>query len=340
VHAVPLELSEQNDQELVLAFLAESGDEFTSGEALCGKLGLSRAAVFKSVESLRLQGYRIEAVPARGYRLVRVPDRLSALELSPLLGTHDVGRSLEYHASLPSTHLAAFQAAEAGAPHGHLVIAEEQKAGRGRRGRTWVSPAGLNLYASLVLRPDLPIHRAAELTLLTAVALTEWLREDGVEATIKWPNDVRAEGLKLAGILTELKSEGDRVSFVVVGVGVNLNVLPADLPEDLRDIATSVRLQKGEVVARAPFVAGFLTRLEEWLDLHEEVGFPPVRAAWKELSETLGHPVRVALEGQTLVGVAEDIDESGALVVRNAEGHIHRVLAGDVEQLRGDPPPR
>jgi BirA family biotin operon repressor/biotin-[acetyl-CoA-carboxylase] ligase len=331
-----LELSEQGDQELVLAFLAESGDEFTSGEALCGKLGLSRAAVFKSVESLRLQGYRIEAVPMRGYRLLRIPDRLSALELSPVLGTHDVGRSLEYHASLPSTHLRAFEAGQSGAPHGHLVIAEAQTAGRGRRGRAWISPPGLNLYASLVLRPGLPAHRASELTLLAAVALTEWLRESDVEAAIKWPNDVRSGAGKLGGILTELASEGERVSFVVLSVGANLNAMPGDFPADLQGVATSMRAQKGEPVARAPFVGGFLTRLEEWLDLHEEVGFSPVRAAWKELSETLGQPVRVGLEGHELVGVAEDIDESGALLVRNAEGHISRVLTGDVERVRGN----
>lgn len=329
-----METQEQTHEELILAFLADSGDDFTSGEALSDKLGLSRTAVWKHVQSLRTKGYRIEAVSSRGYRLVEIPDRVSPLELSPLLSTHDLGRTLHYSEELPSTNALAYRLAEEGAFHGEVVLCEGQTAGKGRRGRVWSSPPGLNLYLSAVLRPELPPQRAAELTLVAAVALAETLNEAGAEAAIKWPNDVQIGGRKVAGILTELAAEADRVRFVVVGMGVNLNARREDFPPEVAELATSLMLARGQRVPRALFAAALLTHLEQWVDLHAEEGFAPVREAWKRLSSTLGQEVLVRTERSELRGVAEDIDAAGALMVRTPEGRLERVLAGDVEQVR------
>jgi BirA family transcriptional regulator, biotin operon repressor / biotin---[acetyl-CoA-carboxylase] ligase len=331
---VAAETSEQTQEELILGFLADGGEDFTSGEALSSKLGLSRTAVWKHVEALRGKGYRIEAVPARGYRLVEVPDRLTALELSPLLSTHDLGHTIHSHESIASTNELAFRLAHDGAEHGEVVVAEQQTAGKGRRGRTWVSPPGLNLYFSAILRPELPPQRAPELTLVAAVALTEVLRESGAEAFIKWPNDVQIDGLKVAGILTELSAEPERVHFVVVGVGVNLNAQLEHFPEDLRSTATSLALVRGQKVPRAPFAASLWNRLEEWLDLHSEMGFDAVRQRWKELSSTLGQDVWVRTDRREFRGLAQDIDLAGALLVQTEGGSVERVLAGDVERVR------
>jgi BirA family biotin operon repressor/biotin-[acetyl-CoA-carboxylase] ligase len=328
------ETSEQTQEELILGFLADGGDDFTSGEALSSKLGLSRTAVWKHVEALRGKGYRIEAVPARGYRLVEVPDRLTELELRPLLATHDLGHTIHFHETLGSTNELAFRLAHEGAEHGEVVVTEQQTAGKGRRGRTWVSPPGLNLYFSAILRPELPPQRAPELTLVAAVALTEVLREAGAEASIKWPNDVQIDGRKVAGILTELSAEPERVHFVVLGVGVNLNAQPEHFPEELRATATSLALARGQRIPRALFAATLWTRLEEWLDLHLETGFGAIRQRWKELSSTLGQDVLVRTDRREFRGLAEDIDESGALLVRAEDGSVERVLAGDVERLR------
>ena len=328
------ETSEQTQEELILGFLADGGEDFTSGEALSSKLGLSRTAVWKHVEALRGKGYRIEAAPARGYRLVEVPDRLTQLELSPLLSTHDLGRAIHFHETVGSTNELAFRLAHDGAEHGEVVVAEQQTAGKGRRGRAWISPPGLNLYFSAVLRPELPSQRAPELTLVAAVALTEVLRESGAEAFIKWPNDVQIDGRKVAGILTELSAEPERVHFVVLGVGVNLNAQPGHFPEELRSTATSLALVRGQRVPRALFAAALWNRLEEWLDLHLETGFAAVRQRWKELSSTLGQEVLVRTDRREFQGLAEDIDTSGALLVRTKDGSIERVLAGDVERLR------
>ena len=322
-------------EELVLAFLAEAGDEFVSGEAISDKLGLSRAAVWKHVNALRSQGYRIEAVPARGYRLLEIPDRLGELEVRPLLNTHDVGQALHWYEEVGSTNDVAKELADEGALHGEVVIAERQSAGRGRRGRSWSSPPRKNLYLSVVLRPDLPPARAPEVTLLAAVAVCQAVRRAGVaSAAIKWPNDVLASGRKLAGVLTEMAAEVERVQWLVVGIGVNVNAAAGDFPDELRELATSVLIERGDPVPRALFAAALLTALEEWLDRHAAEGFAPVRAAWREMSDTLGREVRVRVGSADLVGLAEDVDETGALLVRTASG-LERVVAGDVEMLRG-----
>lgn len=325
--------AEPDSEELVLAFLAEAGDEYVSGEAISGKLGLTRAAVWKHVNALRAQGYRIDAVPARGYRLAGVPDRLTALELRPLLNTHDLGRVLHAYEELGSTSDVAKELADGGAEHGEVVITETQTAGRGRRGRTWVSPPRKNVYFSVVLRPELPPARAAELTLVASLAVCDALRQAGVDAGIKWPNDLLVGGRKIAGILTELAAEPERVQWVVLGVGINVNAAPEDFPEELRGEATSVLIERGGPAPRALLVAACLTALEDWLDVHEERGFEAIRQAWRERSVTLGREVMVRADGRELVGVAEDLDAQGALLVRTAGG-VERVLAGDVQLLR------
>jgi len=320
-------------EELVLAFLAEAADEYVSGEAISDKLGLSRAAVWKHVRSLRSRGYRIDAAPARGYRLAEIPDRLGALEVKPLLNTHDLGQVLHCREELASTSDLAKELAEQGAAHGEVVIAERQTAGRGRRGRSWSSPAGKNLYLSAVLRPELPPQRAAELTLVASLAVCDACRQAGVDAGIKWPNDVLVGGRKVAGILTELAAEPDVVHWVVVGIGVNLNAGREDFPEEIRDEATSLAIERGQPVPRALFAAALLSLLEQWLDRHAEEGFEAVRRAWRERSATLGRSVRVEVDGGEVDGVADDLDESGALLVRSESGLV-RVVAGDVRLLR------
>jgi len=323
----------QASEELVLAFLAEAGDEFVSGEAISDKLGLTRAAVWKHVEALRAAGYRIDAVPARGYRLAAVPDRLTPLEIRPLLNTHDLGQTLHWYEEIGSTSDRAKELAEEGAEHGEVVIAEAQTAGRGRRGRAWVSPPRRNLYFSVVLRPELPPARAPELTLVASLAICDALRQAGVAAGIKWPNDVLASGRKIAGVLTELAAEPDRVHWVVVGAGVNVNARREDFPEELRDEATSVLLERGQAAPRALLAAACFTALEDWVDRHAEEGFGPIRDAWRARSVTLGREVRVQEAARELRGVAEDIDDAGALLVRTPAG-VERVLAGDVALLR------
>jgi BirA family biotin operon repressor/biotin-[acetyl-CoA-carboxylase] ligase len=320
---------------IVLGLLLECADDFVSGLALCDKLDVPRAELLKRIDSLRARGYEIHASGGRGYRLVKVPDTLGESEIAPLLATGELGRRIHSFAELSSTNDEAHRLADAGALHGEVVIAEVQTAGRGRRGRRWVAPQGKALTLSVVLRPSLPPERAPEITLVAAVAVAESARELGAGAArIKWPNDVECKGRKLAGVLTELRAEPDRIRHAVLGIGFNVSMEMHDFPEELRSAATSLLVESGEQSPRPLVCARLLEHLEEWLSLHETEGFAPVRDRWRELSSTLGRKVLITGEGAPIEGDAVDLDEDGALLVRPTGGQLVRVVAGDVEHCK------
>jgi BirA family biotin operon repressor/biotin-[acetyl-CoA-carboxylase] ligase len=242
---------------------------------------------------------------------------------------------------LASTNDEAHRLAAEGAPHGALVVADTQSRGRGRRGRTWVTPPGSALALTLVLRPELPPQRAPELQLVAAVAVCEAARALGAEkAAIKWPNDVECGGRKVCGLLAELRASGDRLEHVVLGIGLNVNLTEAQLPEELRGLASSLRLERGAEVPRAWVLYRLIERLDHWLSVHESEGFDAVRVRWRELSSTLGRRVRIEAgvtsgpAGQGLQGEAIDLAEDGALLVRDDSGMVHPINAGDVVHLR------
>lgn len=328
-----VDATELSNEEMILSFLAEGGDDYISGAALSDKLGLSRTAVWKYVEQLRKMGYRIDAQSAKGYRLMEVPDRLTSLEVGPLLATRELGRTLHHYEKLESTNAKAFELAQEGGFHGEAIVTEHQTQGKGRRGRLWVSPAGKSLAMSVILRPEIAPSRAPELTLVAAVALAQTLRDSGVQGDIKWPNDVQIAGKKVAGILTELSADVERVHFVILGIGVNLNAETTDFPPEVAELATSVSSSRHSKVHRALFTAALLAKLEQWLDTWADDGFEPVRQAWKSLASTLGQDVLVRVDQRELRGIAEDIDSSGALLLRVGD-RLERVLSGDVEQVR------
>lgn len=320
--------------DLVLGFLTEAEGEGIAADVLGGKLDLRPAEIFHAIEALRGRGYEIESHARSGYRLVSTPERLEPAEITALLATRELGWAIHHHAQLPSTNDDAMRLARGGAAHGEVVVAEKQTAGRGRRGRAWASPPRVNLYLSVILRPDLPPQRAPELATVVAVAAAETLRDFSVHAGIKWPNDLVVGGRKIAGILLDLAADAARVHFVVAGLGINANASLDDFPEDLRELATSIRLELGRGVSRAALAATLLGRLEAWLDRYEAEGFEPVRARYRELSSILGTPVRLLEAERITEGVAEGIDEAGALLVRDADGVVHRFVSGDVVSLR------
>lgn len=321
-------------RDAVLAVLREAGDRWVSGEELSRSLGVSRTAVWKLMEGLRAAGYRLEAVPRQGYRLVGSPDAVTPQEVMPGLRTASFGRKIEYRESVSSTNDLAKQMARAGAPEGLLVIADEQTAGKGRLGRSWTTPPGSALAMSLVLRPALPPVQAPRVTLVAAVAVAEAVRAvTGLPVGIKWPNDLQLHGRKFCGILTEMEAEIDRVAFVVCGMGLNVNLERESLPEEFRATATSLMAERGAPQARAPLVQAILARFEDAYGELMAGRFEAVLARWRALSITLGQPVRViSVTGEaTLEGVAEDVDEEGALLVReSASGVLRRVFAGEV----------
>ncbi|MCC6848488.1 MAG: biotin--[acetyl-CoA-carboxylase] ligase [Deltaproteobacteria bacterium] len=309
-----------------------------SGEALSDALGISRAAVWKHVEALRAAGYRIDAQRARGYALTSAPDRLLPAEIERHLATERFGRRLACFETIDSTNLRAATLAREDAPEGTLVLAERQTAGRGRLGRSWVSPARVNLYASFVLRPRLAPADGPQLALAAAVAVARALRTlPGLapgRVAIKWPNDCLLDGRKVAGILTEMDAEVDRIRSVVLGIGVNLNASAGAFPAELRDTATSVLLATGARVDRPRFAAALCGTLEAIYDRVVREGFGALAPEWESYSCLTGRVVTVECAGRRRTGTVRGIDAGGRLVLEGSEGEA-RIMAGDVSIVDG-----
>ena len=325
-----------NQDAIVLGLLLESDDDYVAGQVLCDKLDVPRAELLKRIDSLRGRGYVVDSSGGRGYRLGALPDGISEAEIAPLLSTSDLGRRIHSFAEVASTNDEAHRLADhAEAEHGEVVIADLQTHGRGRRGRSWVAPKGSALTFSIILRPSIAPTHAPEITLVAAVAVCEAARELGAaDARIKWPNDIECGGRKIAGLLTELRADPDRVRYAILGVGLNVSTQAGDFPAGLA--ATSLRMERGgSSVARPLVCARVLEHLEEWLVLHETEGFGPVRERWRALSSTLGRRVRVdSAQGAALEGEAVDLAEDGALLVRTDGSAVERVVAGDVEHCQ------
>jgi len=325
----------------VLVALRQARAVALSGEDLSQDLGVSRAQIWKHVEALRRLGYEIDGEPGGGYRLTCAPDRLYPEEVQARLHTRWLARSYHWLASTDSTNREAAELARAGAAHGTTVVAEGQTAGRGRLGRSFFSPPHLNLYTSLVLRPVLDTARAPTTVLAAAVAVADAVAaevgdSDAVE--IKWPNDVLLGGLKTSGILMEMGSEATRVRFLVLGIGVNLNVPREAFPPEFRALATSVATHLGRAVDRVGFAARLYDTLEAVLDWHADSGFEAVRPAFEARFRMRGRRVRVVdLGGAALDGIALGVDGDGALVVERGDGTRERVVAGDVTVSKEEP---
>jgi len=316
----------------LLKNLKESAGTWISGEALAAGMNISRSAIWKHIKVLRTEGYKIESQSGRGYRLHDLPDRLFPGEIQTGLKSSCLGQGrIEYYEETDSTNIRARNLAQEGAPEGTLVLAESQYHGRGRRGRIWSSPKGGGIYASVILRPRVQPHEAPQLTLLTAVAMAETLREAvDLPFSIKWPNDVLVGGKKISGILTEMAMEMEQVDYVVVGVGLNVNTKQDDLAPDIRDIATSLAILTNKTFSRVQILRTFLEKLEFYYQLFQDRQFERIRLRWKELSGLIGRQVRIDGLEHPFTGEVVDLDQDGFLVLRLKDGTIQRIVAGDV----------
>jgi BirA family transcriptional regulator, biotin operon repressor / biotin---[acetyl-CoA-carboxylase] ligase len=252
-------------------------------------------------------------------------------ELQNTLQAHRLGKRVHYFPEIDSTNRFAFKRAQEGGEEGEIVIAESQTQGKGRMGRNWFSPPSLNLYLSVILRPMLPPASAPRLTLMAAVALAETVQSFiGARPSIKWPNDVLVGGKKLAGILTESSCETDRVHFVVVGVGVNLNLPAASIPEALRGRATSLLILTGKPIDRTVFARQLINDLDRCYGELEHKGFPSIARRWESFFDLRDRKVAVELADQRWSGIARGIDGDGALILEEDSGAFRKIIAGEV----------
>ena len=316
----------------LLKMLADK--EYVSGEEISRWLGVTRAAVWKRVQALRENGFVIESAGKKGYHLVWPEDCLLPAFVKKGLVTKWAGQPpMLYADSMTSTNIVLKQAAENGAAHGTVALCEEQTAGRGRRGRGWVSARGQGLWVSLLIRPALSPDRAQLITFAAAIALADAVeKETGLEPLIKWPNDLTLEGKKVCGILLELSGDVEAISYVVAGTG--LNVGKEAYPAELSNSATSLQAVLGRPVERAPILRSYLAAIERHMDSLSHNGLPGILRAYEKRSCTLHQKVRVTGGAEEFSGTAAGLDENGALLVKLEDGTIRRVLAGDVS-VRG-----
>ncbi len=314
----------------ILATLRQQDD--VSGADLAVRLGMSRAAVWAHIEELREAGFEIEASPHRGYRLVTSPDRLLADDLLARLGPVEViGRDIRVFQETNSTNDVVEKLARDGVAEGVVVFAEAQSKGRGRLGRQWLSPAGKGLWFSILLRPDLRPQEATRLTVAAATAIARAIQQQtGVTPDIKWPNDLMVGGKKICGILTELSAELDHVKYIILGVGVDVNLASSEFPSDLRKTATSLRIAAGRILSRPELAAAILQELDREYARILRGQFAAVADDWAQRCTTLGQLVSIRLGDRVLRGRAEALDESGALLLRTEHGRLERIIGGDV----------
>lgn len=319
-------------REKVLQALQDT-EEYRSGEEISALCGVSRVAVWKQIQNLQAEGYEIESQHGKGYRLVKNTDRIQKEDMLQRFGGIYFGGPMEIRCfeEIDSTNLELKRQLLAGGKNGSVVTADHQTAGRGRLGRQWTEEKGSALTFSVLLEPGVPLEQTSRYSFVMAVSVAEGIADvTGMKALLKWPNDVLVEGKKVCGILLELVAEMAQVQYIIAGIGINVNQKPEDFSEEVREKAASLAMLKGEPFARADVLEGVLRRIEENVQLMQMVGFEPIRTKWDALSCVNGKEIQVVQYGRPVVqGLAEGIDENGALLVRTSDG-MQTVVTGDV----------
>ena len=316
----------------ILALLRDRQD-YVSGQELCRRFGVSRTAVWKAIGQLKKEGYHIQAVQNRGY-LLEQEELFGQHELESRMDTEWAGHPVSWYETLGSTNLQAKLDAENGAENGALIVADMQTAGRGRRGRTWNSPPGTNLYFTLILKPQIAPDQASMLTPLMGLAVAEGIRETcGLQTGIKWPNDVVIDGRKVCGILAEMSVEREFIHYVVVGVGINVGL--QSFPKQVADTAVCLQEKCGGKVSRAELLVNVLKAFERYYAVFRKTGdLSDLRQMYGNLLVSRDKEVRVLDPKGEYQGIARGINETGELLVEKEDGVVTAVYAGEVS-VRG-----
>jgi len=315
----------------ILKYLEEK--EYVSGEVLARKLKISRVAVWKQIQKLKDMGYKIISDQNLGYCLISHPDLLIPQEVQRGLSTTYIGKKIFYFPELESTNIAAKEKAlhrAEGMGEGTLIIAERQSAGKGRLGREWFSPAG-GIWLSIILYPQLPPSYIPRITLMTAVATVKALENYTlIKPKIKWPNDILINEKKVCGILTEISAELDIINWLVVGIGINVNIDHREFPEDIQENTISLKEALGKEVLRVKLAQTFLQEFEKYYDKLKRKEFPSILREWKLYSHTLGRKIRVDMGERIIAGEAVGINEEGALILKKEDGELIKIISGTI----------
>lgn len=318
----------------ILEILHEDLGNYISVDNLLENTGISEKQLKDYLSSLEMEGYPIEYSQGKGYRIIKTPSLLLPYEIQKGLQTKYVGQKIYYYKQVKSTNEVAKELAEEGAPEGTIIIAESQSSGRGRWGKKWISPKG-GVWMTIILRPDIEPARAAQLTLVTGVAVARTLQgECGLDVGIKWPNDILIGDKKVCGILTEANAIQDSLEYVVVGVGIDLNVDVNLFPPDLREGATSLKLELEREIPGAKLVQRFLENFEQLYNQFREEGFIEILKEWRKLSSTIGSYVEVHKKGRIVQGEAVGINREGALILELDDGNLRKIISGECIHIK------
>lgn len=319
----------------ILKLLKESSNEFVSGQKISEELGVSRAAIWKHINVIKEEGYEIQAISRKGYKVISSPDILTFEEIKNFINTKYIGENILHYDSIGSTNSKAKELAETGCAHGTVVISEEQTSGRGRLGRNWVSPKYKGIWMSIILRPNITTQNASQITLIGAAAAQKAIMKMGVKTSIKWPNDIIINGKKVCGILTEMSGEIDHINYLVMGIGINVNLEAEDIPMELKDVATSLKLESGKFMDRKLLVANILNIFEElYYDFVENGNIKETIDVCRKNSMLLSKEIQLVSRGEIRIAKAIDISDAGELLVENEQGIIEYIVSGEVS-IRG-----
>lgn len=321
-------------KEKILRMLKET-EGYVSGQEICELLGVSRTAVWKNINQLKEEGYEIEAVQNRGYILKQTADSLSEFEIkSEINGCEWFAGDIYFYHEIGSTNDECKKLAEEGAKHGTLVVAEKQTKGKGRRGRSWESPKGTGIWMTLLLRPDIEPYNSSGLTLVTAMAINKAVQEiTGLDAKIKWPNDIVVNGKKVTGILTEMSAQPEMINYIVIGIGINVNT--EEFPEDIAKTASSLKIESGKTIKRSSIIALFGKYFEQYYAKYiktQDMSFL-IDEYNKELIN-VDRQIKVLAKENSYTGIAKGINRHGELIVETENKELKNVVAGEVS-VRG-----
>lgn len=319
----------------LIDLLANNGEQYISGQLLSERLGVSRSAIWKHMKKLEEDGYRIEAKSNKGYRIISFPDKLSENTLQWGLHTKWLGKKVIHKQSTPSTQIIAHQAAQENADHGTIIIADEQTNGRGRMSRSWHSAKGKGIWLSIILRPSILPYLAPQLTLLTATVLADVFSSyTNTEPLIKWPNDILLENKKTAGILTEMQAEQDQIQYVVIGMGINVNQENKELPEDIKDKATSLAIKTGKHWPIKEIIQEILITFEKAYDSYIENGFPEVKEKWESYGFKMGEVIFIKTLREQFKATFSGIADDGALLVKEKNKTQKKLYSAEIEWFK------
>jgi len=310
-------------------------DGFVSGEEISIALGVSRAAIWKHIKLLKEEGYHIEAVSRKGYRLISSPDLLTENEIKKYLNTSEMGQKIIYFDTLTSTNTVAKKLAEQGAEHGTIVVSEEQTSGRGRLGRNWMSPKYKGLWFSIILRPQLNPSQVAIITQLGAAAVIQAGLELALDFRVKWPNDIILNEKKICGILTEMSAEINQVHYIVLGIGINANLDPEDFPDELKEKASSIKIETGQQIDRKQLCGKIINYFESLYRalIRDGKGTEAIDIC-REKSILIGQEVQIIKPGKINQAIVLDLNDEGELVVKRENGELECLLSGEIS-VRG-----